>query len=138
MGFIFFYLQKLTELAQQHANNRDAIKVIYSSLLLVSKIFNSLNAQDIPEYFEDNMAVWMTNFHTLLVTDNPLLHTGDDEEAGLLEQIRSQICDNIGMYAQKYDEEFQEMLPQFVTAVWGLLTSTGMQSKYDLVNKRIL
>lgn len=63
-------------LATQHATNKDAIKVIYSSLLMVSKIFNSLNAQDIPEFFEDNMAVWMTHFHTLLVTDNPLLHTG--------------------------------------------------------------
>ncbi|CAL8069631.1 unnamed protein product [Orchesella dallaii] len=124
---------KLMELASQHATNKDAIKVIYSSLLMIAKIFNSLNAQDIPEYFEDNMAVWMSNFHTLLITDNPLLKTGVDEDAGLLEQIRSQICDNIGMYAQKYDEEFQEMLPQFVTAVWNLLTSTGNQSKYDLL-----
>lgn len=64
------------ELASQHAGNKEAIKVIYSSLLMVAKIFNSLNSQDIPEYFEDNMAVWMTNFHTLLVTENPLLKTG--------------------------------------------------------------
>jgi len=62
-------------LAKQHENNKDAIGVIYSSLLLVSKIFYSLNAQEIPEFFEDNMKTWMPNFHTLLVTDVALLKT---------------------------------------------------------------
>lgn len=37
------------------------------------------------------------------------------------------------MYAQKYDEEFAPFLPQFVTDIWNLLTSTGSQTKYDLV-----
>ena len=58
----------------------------------------------------------------------------DEEEAGLLEQVKSQICDNIAMYAQKYDEEFASHLPTFVTAVWNLLISTGHQVKYDLVS----
>lgn len=31
----------------------------------------------------------------------------DSNEAGPLESLRSQICDNVAMYAQKYDEEFQ-------------------------------
>lgn len=35
----------------------------------------SLNAQDLPEFFEDNMETWMTNFHGLLTLDNKLLQT---------------------------------------------------------------
>ena len=31
--------------------------------------------QDLPEFFEDNMATWMGHFHTLLTTDNKLLQT---------------------------------------------------------------
>ncbi len=31
----------------------------------------------------------------------------DSDEAGPLEKLRSQICDNVALYAQKYDEEFQ-------------------------------
>lgn len=58
----------------------------------------------------------------------------DEEEAGLLEQVKSQICDNVALYAQKYDEEFSPHLPAFVTAVWNLLVSTGQQVKYDLVS----
>lgn len=118
-------------LTQAHANNADALKVIYGSLVLVCKVFNSLNSQDLPEFFEDNMEIWMPAFHTLLTTDVPLLKTPDDEEAGVLEQLRSQICDNLGMYAQKYDEEFGPYMPRFVTAVWELLVATGNQTKYD-------
>lgn len=55
------------------------------------------------------------------------------EEAGVVEQLKSQICDNIALYAQKYDEEFQQFLPQFVTDVWGLLVNTSLEPKYDLV-----
>jgi len=75
----------------------------------------------------------MDNFHILLEMNNPLLETDAAEEAGLLEQLKSQICDNVGMYAQKYDEEFAAYLPKFVTAVWKLLVTTGNQPKYDLV-----
>ncbi|XP_001606668.1 exportin-2 [Nasonia vitripennis] len=118
-------------LTQVHANNVEALKVIYSSLTILCKVFYSLNFQDLPEFFEDNMASWMTNFHTLLTVNVPSLRTGDDEEAGVIEQLKSQVCDNVCLYAQKYDEEFQPYMDQFVKAIWNLLTSTGQQPKYD-------
>ncbi|RWS11546.1 exportin-2-like isoform X2 [Dinothrombium tinctorium] len=120
-------------LSQTHANNPQALKVIFSSLVLCTKIFNSLNAQDLPEFFEDNMSTWMQHFLNLLSVDNNLLKTDDDEEAGLLEQLKSQICDNIAMYAQKYHDEFSTYLPGFVEAVWNLLINTGPEPKYDIL-----
>lgn len=39
--------------------------------------------QDLPEFFEDNMETWMTNFHGLLTLDNKLLQT-DVSYASLL------------------------------------------------------
>ena len=30
-----------------------------------------------------------------------------DDETGLLDLIKSQVCDNVALYAQKYDEEFE-------------------------------
>lgn len=121
------------DLAKTHAGNEAALKVIYSSLGLMAKVFYSLNSQDLPEFFEDNMQTWMNAFHILLTEDVACLHTGDDEEAGILEQLRSQICDNLGLYAQKYDEEFGSYMQQFVTDVWELLVKTGIQTKYDTV-----
>ncbi|OXB61025.1 hypothetical protein ASZ78_015022, partial [Callipepla squamata] len=130
------------DLCSTHANDASALKVLFSSLILIAKLFYSLNFQDLPEFFEDNMETWMTNFHSLLTLDNKLLQTDviptfvlceDEEEAGLLELLKSQICDNAALYAQKYDEEFQPYLPRFVTAIWNLLVTTGQEVKYDLL-----
>jgi len=43
----------------------DILVVLYAKFVL----------QDLPEFFEDNMATWMTHFQTLLTTNNPLLVT---------------------------------------------------------------
>uniref|UniRef100_A0A8C2KFT1 Exportin-2 n=1 Tax=Cyprinus carpio TaxID=7962 RepID=A0A8C2KFT1_CYPCA len=76
------FAQPLTELfkatidlCQTHATDINALKVLFSSLTLISKLFYSLNFQDLPEFFEDNMETWMTNFHNLLTLDNKLLQT---------------------------------------------------------------
>lgn len=50
-----------------------------------------------------------------------------------MEQVKTQVCDNLTMYAQKYDEDFCSHLPGFVNDVWQLLINTGVQAKYDLV-----
>ncbi|XP_009871302.1 PREDICTED: exportin-2 isoform X2 [Apaloderma vittatum] len=63
------------ELCSTHANDASALKVLFSSLILIAKLFYSLNFQDLPEFFEDNMETWMTNFHSLLTLDNKLLQT---------------------------------------------------------------
>uniref|UniRef100_W5LAP3 Exportin-2 n=1 Tax=Astyanax mexicanus TaxID=7994 RepID=W5LAP3_ASTMX len=76
------FAQPLTELfkatidlCQTHATDVNALKVLFSSLTLISKLFYSLNFQDLPEFFEDNMETWMTHFHNLLTLDNKLLQT---------------------------------------------------------------
>ncbi|XP_057340091.1 exportin-2 [Microplitis mediator] len=127
---LFLATMNLTDV---HANNNEALKVIYNSLTILSKVFYSLNFQDLPEFFEDNMDPWMRNFHRLLTVNVPALQTDDDDEPGVIEQLKSQVCDNIVLYAQKYDEEFQKYVPQFLDAIWKLLNTTGQQAKNDTV-----
>lgn len=128
------------ELAKAQANNKENLKVIFGSLLLISKIFYFLNYQDLPEFFEDNMQVWMNGFHELLTAGASvqLLQTDDDDEPGVFEDLRSQICDNIGLYAHKYEEEFQPYMQKFVEAVWNLLLSLGPQVKYDMLTSNAI
>ncbi|XP_076259837.1 chromosome segregation 1 [Rhynchophorus ferrugineus] len=116
-----------------HANDVAASQLIFGSLVLISKIFYSLNFQDLPEFFEDNMEVWMNHFHALLNVDQANLETSSIDDPGVLQMLKSQICDNVALYAQKYDEEFQKYLPQFVSDVWSLLSKTGLEPKYDLL-----
>lgn len=74
----------------------------------------------------------MSNFLLLLSYDNELLKSQSDE-AGLLEQTKSQICDNISLFAQNYGEDFADYLPKFVSAVWNLLINTSLETKFDLL-----
>ncbi|KAL5250460.1 hypothetical protein ACHWQZ_G016253 [Mnemiopsis leidyi] len=120
-------------LAEQHAADVLALKVIFNSLVTIAKCFYSLNYQDLPEFFEDNMSRWFPRFLPLLKLQNKLLYTDDAEEVGLLEMLKSQVCENVALYAQKYDEEFAPFLPGYVETVWELLLSTSQEVKYDLL-----
>ena len=130
--FTELFLQTF-QLAKVHASDKEALKIIFGSLVLSAKIFFSLNVQDLPEFFEDNMGVWMQTFLELLSIQNSLLNTELDEDPGLVEQLKSQVCDNISLYASKYGEEFQLYLGGFVDSVWNLLMATGRQVKFDLL-----
>ncbi|XP_026750496.2 exportin-2 [Galleria mellonella] len=120
------------DLATKHADNPQALRVIYGSLVLICKVFYSLNYQDLPEFFEDNMPIWMPNLLNLLQVKVPCLETSaDDENPGVLEQLRTEVCECAALYALKYEEEFGPHAPSFVTAVWTVLLATGPQPKYD-------
>ena len=124
--------QSTMQLASAHAQNPTILKVLFSSLLLICKVFYSLTYQDLPDQFaEKNLEVWVTHFHTLLTTDNKLLETDDDDETNPLEMIQSQICVIANMFAQKYDEDFSEFLPKYVESVWTLLVTTDAKPKHD-------
>lgn len=45
------------------ANNHAKLVQVVESLRLICRIFYSLNYLDIPEYFEDNSALWFDAFH---------------------------------------------------------------------------
>jgi len=126
---LFVALINLTQTTQ----TPESLKVIYSSIVISCKIYYSLNAQDLPEFFEDNLAIWMPNFLQLLGVENKALETDSDDEVGLLQQVKSEICDIISMYAQKYHEEFECYLQKFVEAVWKLLTTSGQEPKFDIL-----
>lgn len=59
----------------------------------------------------------------------------DDEGAGSLEKTKANICEIIEIYTKKYEDVFP-MLPDFVNTTWTLLTTTGLEPKYDIVIPR--
>lgn len=101
-----------------------------NSLRFVCKIFYSLSYQDIPEFFEDHMSEFSNLFLRYLTYENELLVTSSPDEAGVLEKVRSAICQIVHLYIDRYPDEFS-MTPQFMQAVWTLLVRTGLEVKYD-------
>lgn len=116
------------------ASDKRQLETYMQTLFLLNKIFYSLNAQDLPEYFEDHMEDVMQLMQKYLVYTNPAL---EGEEVGWLQKVKASICEIIDLYATKYEEDFKR-LPQFVETVWNLLTNIGLEPKNDfLVSKAI-
>ena len=118
-------------LTQQHGDNAEALKTLFHSLTLISKLFYSLNFQDIPEYFEDHMQQWFEPFLQLLAVPEIPALVLDEDKPGMVEQLKTQICENVSLYTMKYDEEFQPYVGRFVEAIWGLLVTTDASVRND-------
>lgn len=99
---------------------------------LMSRIFFSLNWQDLPEFFEDHLNEWMTEFSKFLQYKNPLLVNDQEEsEPGPIEALQTAIVENLNLYATKYEDEFMPYLGPFTQSIWTLLIEVGSQPKYD-------
>ncbi|CAO3609832.1 unnamed protein product [Mucor hiemalis] len=115
---------------RENSNDKAALQVLARSLVLLIKIYYDLNCQDLPEFFEDNLPVFVQFFQKYLVYHNPLLVTDDEEEEGPLEQIKTGICYILELYSSRYEDAFPQ-LDQFVPVVVALLNNAGPEPKYD-------
>ncbi|GES89790.1 importin-alpha export receptor [Rhizophagus clarus] len=125
-------LQATDAFITQYANDKPQLQTLSQTLLLLLKLFYDLNWQDLPPFFEDNIDECMSFLHKYLTYNNPLLDSMSEDEAGPLEKVKSIICEICALYATKYEEVFT-MLQTFVETVWTLLTTTGLESKYDIL-----
>ncbi|CAM6025473.1 unnamed protein product [Sphagnum balticum] len=98
---------------------------------LSCRIFYSLNFQELPEFFENHMAEWMGEFHKYLIYTNPHVQETDPEKTSVIDELKAAICENINLYMEKNEEEFQGYLGQFATDVWSLLMSVSISTSQD-------
>lgn len=119
---------------ERFANDKAQLLPRMESLLIMSRIFFSLNYQDLPEYFEDHINEWMDEFAKYLDYNNPLLvDDSEEEEPGPIDNLQTAVIQNLKLYADKDEECFIPFLPRFTTLVWNRLTSLSASPKYDPV-----
>jgi len=117
-------------------NQQDKVKLTqaFTALRAITRIYYSLNWQDLPEYFEDNMAEWMNLFKVFLSYSNPLLiDTDEEEEPGVIDQLQASIVDILTLYTSKDEEAFMPFLSDFTQLVWTLLMGTSEYPKHDVL-----
>lgn len=123
-----------SNLLEIHSNNRENMNLVIEILRLIVRVFYSLNWQDIPEYFEDNMNVWMPEFAKYLTYENSLLiDTNELYEPGSIEKLKTGIIENLILYATKYEEMFTPYLGRFTELIWQLLVTIKSEPKYDML-----
>lgn len=80
----------------------DQLFPLVNALLNQTKVFLSLNSQDLPEFFEDNMEVWMTRFAEILaLPEAEELASADPSQPGVLEELKAEVLESVTMYALK-------------------------------------
>lgn len=102
------------------------------------KLFYDLSAHDLPPMFEDNLTGLSAILLKYLLYDNALLHTDDESEAGPLEYVKAGIFEGLVLYTQKYIDVFDAHIEQFVGSSWNLLTTIGLDTKYDILVSKAL
>ena len=101
----FLIVQQLPALAKMGATPQGQRRHPFESCLVglrtLSRIFYSLNWQDLPEYFEDHIKEWMSLFSTLMspsfnVEQCPQLASmTTDDEPSAIEQLQSGVVRRI-------------------------------------------
>lgn len=107
------------------------LRPLFESQRLSCRIFYSLNFQELPEFFEDHMKEWMTEFRKYLTTNYPALESSGADGLALVDDLRAAVCENINLYMEKNEEEFQGYLNDFASAVWNLLANVSQASSRD-------
>ncbi|OBA20127.1 Cse1-domain-containing protein [Metschnikowia bicuspidata var. bicuspidata NRRL YB-4993] len=116
------------------------LAIYLECLLLEVQIYYDLNCQDIPEFFEDNLATGMSIMHKYLTLKTPLVgDADDDEDIDVLIKTKSAILELISLYVTRYSEEFEPVTESFITSVWELVnTGVTKQPKFDLLTVKAL
>jgi exportin-2 (importin alpha re-exporter) len=135
--YLLQQLPTLAKLPYQQGSGKHPFECCLIGIRTLLRIFYSLNWQDLPEFFEDNINEWMTIFSTLMQPDlkvencQHLASITSDDEPSPIEKVQSAIIDNLVLYSEKYEEEFQPFMPSFTKNIWTLLTHVQQVPRYD-------
>ncbi|KAL3472304.1 CAS/CSE protein [Aspergillus californicus] len=130
--------QGLDTYLEANKTNKDQLVQGFTQLNLMVKLMYDLSCHDLPPMFEEHMSGIAQLLLKYLTYDNQLLRTDDDTESGQLEFTRAGIFEVLTLYVQKYLEEFQPYVQQFVESSWNFLTTIGQETKYDILVSRAL
>ncbi|RVD83340.1 uncharacterized protein DFL_007732 [Arthrobotrys flagrans] len=138
-GGPYLKLLKATDsLIESSKSDKAKLTELYKMLNLLIKIFFDLSCQELPPVFEENLSHIFQLFHKYLTTSSPLLATSDEEESGPEEYVKAGICEILVLYMQKYEDVFGALTSDFANATWTLLTTTGLEPKYDILVSKAL
>lgn len=112
----------LESILKSNISDKNLLSIILQNATYANKIFYSLNYQDIPAFFEDNLMTIMNILMYFFNFQNPALSTEDEDQPCVIEKFTSSVAKVVILYASKYEEDFT-MLGDFAQATWNILTS---------------
>ena len=135
----FLQLLQSTDLAiQQNESNKDVLEQYVATMNISIKILHDLSSHDLVQTLVDNLEGVIGLLDKYIKYDNPLLHTDDEAESGPLEYLKASIFGLLSLYVSKYNDDIKGHVNGFTGSTWALLTTTGLETKYDIMASRAL
>ena len=109
-----------------------------TTLLMMRRIFSifySLNFQDFPYYFEDNLETWMNIFKRALVIQ--LQQLPPDVEENLM-KFRAKLLKCLNLYYSSYFEDFFKYAQDFYPLVWNYLDIIKNDDNFSPLMKQLI
>ena len=97
-----------------------------------------MSCHDIPPIFEENLGSISALLLKYFAYTNPVLATDDDSEISIVDTVKADICEALHLYTLKFNEEFNRFCEPFISSAWNLLSTTGSETKYDLIVSKAL
>ena len=86
---------------------------------------NCMHCAAMQEY-EAVLDQWMAEFHYLLTYNNAALAESDPEKENVVDAVKAAVCDNIYLFIQINEDEFEKYLKTFAQDVWTELTKVSL------------
>ncbi|KAF0641152.1 hypothetical protein FPSE5266_03215 [Fusarium pseudograminearum] len=135
------FLELLVTTDKKIAENNDKKDVLrgwFETLDLQIKILHDMSCHDLPPIFDENLGSISELLHKYLTYSNPLLETDDDDETSIVDTVKADICEVLELFTVKFDEDFSKYCQPFIEKAWNLLSSTGPETKYDVIVSKAL
>ena len=125
-------------MVEQNKSNPPVLKELLNTLNLIAKLFFDLSCQDLPPVFEDSIDPIAALWQKYLLFDEPALRVSGGDDTGPLELTKSSILEVVGLYVLKYEDAFGPKIGDFVASAWNLLTTTGLETEFDILVSKAL
>ena len=76
--------------------------------------------------YEAVLDKWMAEFHYLLTYSNPALAESDPEKESVVDAVKAAVCENLYLFIQINEDEFEKYLKTFAQDVWTELTKVSL------------
>lgn len=101
----------------------------------ILNIFISLNAQDFPEFFEDNLENW---YKILKATIDLNLNVNENDLHRLFIKVKKIGMKALNFYCEHYYDDFMQYHDNFLPSVWNLFNIIKQEQKYEKLIKQLL
>ncbi|AEO63394.1 uncharacterized protein THITE_2108580 [Thermothielavioides terrestris NRRL 8126] len=121
---------------EANKDNADALKGWLETMSLLIRILYDFCCHDIPFVIEAHLQPITALLQKYITYSSAKFD--EEDEATPLETLKSDICDVLQLFTNKYDDDFGQYVQAFTSSVWDVLSKISFEKRYDILTSKAL